>query len=230
MSTATVNGTVSNPFMMKAAPKSDGGTYDLCPAGNHGGVLVAIVDLGTHEDSYQGKIRDSHNVVLAWELPGVKKPDGRPFVLAKQYGLSFTIRSNLRIMVETWRGRAFDDNEEFDVTKLLGKKCLVNVGHKPNGDKAYHEIKSIGSLPQGMPVADPTTESLLYTVDMGSPPPMDFLPYLYGRAIPEIIAESKERSGKPFLTRGGKAAPDTPYSSSAPAPASAPLDDFEPPF
>jgi hypothetical protein len=62
-------------------------------------------------------------------------------------------KSNLRKDLESWRGRGFTEQEckAFDITKLLGVPCMLNVIHKTNnkGNK-YATIGSISPIPKGL--------------------------------------------------------------------------------
>jgi hypothetical protein len=75
-------------------------------------------------------------------------------------------KANLRAFLTSWRGKAFTEEEasEFDVTKLLGVPCLLNVIHKQgrkDPTKVFDEIASATPLPKGMacpPQINPTFE------------------------------------------------------------------------
>ncbi len=63
--------------------------HDTPPAGSHQGVLVAVVDLGTHPEDYKGKVRDVHKIYLRllfekWR--GKPYADGEKFNPAKALG------------------------------------------------------------------------------------------------------------------------------------------------
>jgi hypothetical protein len=199
MSTATAS-QPANPLKMKASNGGGGGSFDLCPAGNYPGHLVAIYDLGTHDGEYKGKARQTRKIFLAWELSGEMKPDGSPYVIGKEYSLSFTEKSNLRLMFEQWRGKKFSDNEEFEVDKALGKPCLVNVTHRTSGDKSYHEIGSIGNLPKGMTAPSRVNDLVMYLIENGTPPAVEWLPYSFGEHPADIAARSLEKTGKPIFS------------------------------
>lgn len=189
----------SSPFKMTA---SSGGSFDLCPAGNHPAVLIAVIDLGTHTDEYQGKQMDSRQGVLVWELPGEIKPNGEPFVLAKQYNLYFSPTSKLRQMVEGWRGKKFADGEPFDLEALLSKPCLINVVHKAGkNNKTYHEVGGVSNLPRGMTAPRNSYPTFLYVVGGPLPVPADdWLPYIYGEPVADIIGRCHEvKAGAPAV-------------------------------
>jgi hypothetical protein len=62
-------------------------------------------------------------------------------------------KANLRKDLESWRGKGFTETEadSFDITKLLGVACLLNVIHKAgkNGN-TYAVVSGISPVPKGM--------------------------------------------------------------------------------
>jgi hypothetical protein len=239
MSTATMTAPpAANPFAGKATKPT--GPYDLCPAGNHPAHLVAIVDLGTHDGDYQGKAKEDRKLFFAWELSGEMKPDGTPFLIGREYNVIvdddgsflFSEKSNVRLMMESWRGKKYQPGEVIDPMALLGRACLVNVGHKANGEKTYANLAGVSGLPKGMIVPAKHNELLAYHISMGEAPDLDWLPRSYGVELQDIIAESKERTGKPIGKKGKPA--DTAYSEAVrpagPASTSATDDDSDLPF
>src|SRR6185437_2141898 len=230
MSTATLNGppttTAHNPFAAKAAKA--GGSYELPPQGVHPGHLVAIIDLGTHDGEYQGKAKVDRKLFLAWELSAEIKPNGEPFVIGREYTIlvendgSFSIAtdSNLRKMIEGWRGAKYQPDEPIDLMKLLGRPCLVNVAHKATGEKTYANLAGITGLPKGMQAPACHLDTIAYHISMGEPPDPLWMPRSYGETLVDIIERSKEFTGQPIVKPGKQQAADTPYSAStSPSPA-----------
>ncbi len=188
-------------FKNKAS--SGGGDFTAAPAGSHPAVLVAMVDLGTHDDTYQGKVNTNRKLFLAWELTA--EPDaatGENFIVGRDYTNSLNPKAAFRQIVEKWRGRAFTDGEEFDYSKLLGKPCLLTLVHKTSqGGNTYAKIDSVGPLPKGMKAAPATKAPLLWEIgdDMAKLP--SWLPFVYGEAVTEVLKRSAE------LVNGGEPAP-----------------------
>lgn len=248
MSTATLNEAptatpAASPFAGTAAK---GGSFDLCPAGNHPATLVAIFDLGTHDGEYQGQVKpDERRLYLAWEIPGEIKPNGDPHVIGKDYTVmvspsgkfEFGESSNIRKMLEGWRNKKYSPDEPIDPGMLLGKSCLVNVTHSSKGDKTYHNLDKVSSLPKGMPAPERAHEPVAFHISMGEPPAILWLPKIYHRAsgkmevLEEVARASKERTGQP-IGKGGKPK-DTPYSEAikpSAAPKTAATEDDDIPF
>jgi hypothetical protein len=151
---------------MPIIAENNGSNFTLIPAGNHIARCYEMVQIGTVIETtgiYAGK--ESHKVRLTWETPDEKHDFGKgeqPFSISKEFTLSMHEKSTLRKMLESWRGKAFTEDEakRFDVTKLLGKPCMLNVIHKKsNSGKEYAEISSISALPKSFecpPQVNPT--------------------------------------------------------------------------
>lgn len=139
------------------APPSAGGDFDPAPAGTVLATCFRVVDLGTQETNFQGRISHKPMLMLSWELHcDEKMNDGRPFMISKRYTYSMHEKATFRHDLESWRGRAFAEADfagppnGFHVKKLLGVPCILNVVHKENGDKTYANVSSVSKLMKGM--------------------------------------------------------------------------------
>ena len=86
--------------------------------------------------------------------------------MSKEYTLSLHEKSALTKVLEAWRGAKFTEEElaGFDLNKILGKPCQIQVIHTVKGDNTYSNIAAIMALPKGMKV-DAPTETLVYDLD-----------------------------------------------------------------
>jgi len=113
----------------------DGGDFKPHPEGIHPAVCVDVVDLGliqsTFADEKTGKPKMQHKVEIVWQSEQ-QMSDGKPYLVKKRYTLSLNEKATLRHDLESWRGKPFTDNEAqgFDLEKLLGANCNINVVHK----------------------------------------------------------------------------------------------------
>lgn len=148
--------------MLTLPPKTQ--EFALTPAGNHFATCYRIVDLGTQKSEWQGKTKFQHKIMLSWELPDEMMEDGRPFSMHQRYTLSSSDRATLRQHLESWRGKPFTDEDfgSFDLGKLIGKSCLLNIVHEESKGKTYANIKSVGALPKGMPKERTLTNKQVY--------------------------------------------------------------------
>lgn len=143
------------------APKSGGLNLPkkVVPAGSHVSRCYSMIQIGTVESEYLGEKKTLHKVMIDFELPletaifREGEPE-KPFVISKEYTLSFHEKSTLRSHLQSWRGKAFTDEEaaKFDITKLVGATCMLNVVHKASADgtKTYANIASISPIPKGL--------------------------------------------------------------------------------
>lgn len=151
------------------------GTSTPAPAGTHVARCVQVIDLGTQKDDGQFGLKIQPKIRLTWELPNelhvFREENGEePFVVGKEYTLNLGDKSNLRKDLESWRGRPFtpQELEGFDVSKLLGAACMLNVVHKPKqGGGAYANIAGISPLMKGITCPPAIMALLLYDVSMG---------------------------------------------------------------
>lgn len=70
--------------------------------------------------------------------------------------------SNLRKLLEGWRGQPFTDkdiNEGFDVESLVGVPCIVNVVHRTTNENTYANVASVMRLMKGVTPMKPDYES-----------------------------------------------------------------------
>lgn len=201
-------------FKGKAPPKSEGGNYTLIEAGSHPAVLVALIDLGTHQrtakDPKKGeRTYDAHDVYLCWELVDQPQPGlGVNHTIGDQFTLSFHEMGRLRKLAEGWRGRKYNEGDDIDYTKFLGHACMVNVTHKASkdGKKTYHNIAGVTALPKvgGKAIEIPAAKllgeggkGLIWTISgPGCPIQLPaWLPRLYGQELADVIKVSREWQG-----------------------------------
>ncbi len=125
--------------------------FTPAPAGVHQSVCVDVIDKGILEQTYSGKTKKQHKIVIAWQIDE-PRDDGKPFLVFKRYTLSLNEKATLRKDLESWRGRAFTRDEEmgFDVETVLGVNCLLNIQHNTVEGKTYANVVSIMPLVKGM--------------------------------------------------------------------------------
>ena len=195
MSTAT-----KSPWGVTAT--SGGAKSEVPPAGSHPAVLVAIVDLGTHRETFKDekngeRTADLRKVLFAWELTsepmsGMKDSN---HIMTRDYNVTFSNKSSLRKMVEGWRGKAFAEGEGFDVGVLLGKACLLTVTHAESArGNTYAKIGGIAPLPKVM-TAPPPKRKLTTWMESGSDETeLSWLPFLYGEPVADVVKRCLERT------------------------------------
>lgn len=166
---------------------SNSGTKrELIPAGNYVARCYQMIEMGTITENIMGKSVTVSKIRIGWELPTELKvfseeKGEQPLVISKDYNLSMNEKSNLRKMLASWRGKDFSEDEAkaFDVTKLLGVPCMLNIIHKASkadATKIYEDIGSISPVPKGLTVPAPMNSLFVLSYDDFSAAKFDSLP------------------------------------------------------
>ena len=124
--------------------------YPACPEGLHHAVCVDVVDLGIVETKFGKK----HKLDIVWQVVPMDddggpmlNPDGARYQVRNRYTASLHKKSMLHQNLHSWRGKPFTEDElkEFDVEKLIGANCQIQVIHSaPREDgKVYGNLQAI---------------------------------------------------------------------------------------
>jgi hypothetical protein len=161
-------------------------TRELIPAGNYIARAFSMIEIGTVNEQYMGESKIQKKVRIGWELPTelkvFSKENGeQPLVISKEYTLSMNEKSNLRKDLKSWRGKDFSEDEarSFDITKLLGAPCMLNIIHnqsKSDPTKVYEQISGITSVPKGMKVPPQINATVMLSYDNWNQDEFDRLP------------------------------------------------------
>ncbi len=145
---------------------------------NHPGALVAIIDLGTHTETYinkkDGSKKDAEvrKIYLVFELDEICKSTNSNHVIGKEVTLTTSPQSALRKIMEGLRGKSYTEGEAIDIGKALGRCALVNVKRKTSQKGTeYAILESVSQLPKGMPAFKPTHELTIWEIGCNKPFP-----------------------------------------------------------
>ena len=173
------------------------GDFELCPAGNYPGTIVALIDAGFHDaqDMKSGKPYERRILIVAFEITK-KKKDGTGFILAERFTWSMANNSNFFQLACNLTGPK-REGETFDPRVLVGMPVMVQVTNstvEKNGkSNTYHNIGTVAQFPEGLPVPIPTRPGITWSVMEGKPKPeLSWLPYVYGESVSGIIDKSAE--------------------------------------
>lgn len=154
---------------------NNGTVRELIPSGNYIARCYQMVEIGTVQEVIQGKQVISKKVRIGWELPTelkvFKEENGeQPLVISKEYTLSMNEKANLRKDLKSWRGKDFTEEEArcFDITKLIGVGCMLNIIHKPSVSdptKIYEQIAGITGIPKGLTVPPQINPTFVLSYD-----------------------------------------------------------------
>lgn len=166
------------------------GRYPDVSVGVHKARCVRVIDLGTQWNEYQGEGKWKRQCMLQWEVPAEKKEDGEPMIISKFYTLSLHEKATLGADLSAWRGRAFTEQEKagFDISKLAGIPCMMNVVEGKNGRP---RIATLMPLPKGDELDQQYHSTVIFSVDeyqKGSTEAFNALP----EGIRNMILRSQE--------------------------------------
>ena len=152
-----------------AAPQQENDRY-LAPADNHPARCVEVIDLGTQESEWEGEKSSKHKIRITWEVVNEELGADLHPVISHEYTASLHEQATLRAHLEGWRGTAFTpgDLQEFELEKLLGTSCMVQVVHKiSKAGNEYAKVSSVGKVPKGLLVTLATRDQVKYSTDDG---------------------------------------------------------------
>jgi|TARA_R110002033_G_scaffold131293_1_gene171499 hypothetical protein len=138
-------------------------TYPKVPIGVHKARCIKVIDLGTQKQDFKGDVSWKRQALVIWELPEQLSND-LPMTISKFYSLTLHEKSNLGQDLVSWRGRPFTETEKagFNITKLIGQTCQVQVMHKDNGKE---KISNIIPLPKDMKINEQYHPSVSFSID-----------------------------------------------------------------
>lgn len=177
---------------------SDTGGNDFVPvpAGLHRAICIAYIDLGTQEGQKYMEPNETvlrPKVAIVWETPDERIDiDGelKPQNITKFYTKSISQKANLAADLESWRGKAFTEEERkgFDLDNILGVPCQINVVHEFKNGKARAKLANVLPLSKGMPKPTPSIKPWRYDIFEDG---MNFPPQL-SEGFKKIIMRSQE--------------------------------------
>lgn len=193
------------------ASDTGGGNFKRVPVGVHIGRCYSLIDLGTQLTSGQYGEKMQHKIRIGWELfgedeegnPLVIEVDGKemPMVISKNYTVSLGDKANLRKDLAAWRGRDFNDEEAkaFDISKLVGAYCMVNVTTSETNGKTYSNVAGLTPIPAALKNSKPAGVHGVVMFDLDKPDMKVF--DTFHQQLQDTIKKSPEWSR---IERGGK--------------------------
>ncbi len=175
-------------------------------AGAYHAICAAVVDLGTQPPN-NPQYRARQEVLFMWELPDERREferDGvrvnEPRIIKRRFPLFLggNKPTELRKMLESWRGRPFtaDELNGFDLKNVLGVNCLLTVVHVVKPTATYANVGSVSPLIKGTPKRTAETHPLYFTL---SDIP-DGSPCVWPPTMPEWLRGDIMKSAE-YLTR-----------------------------
>lgn len=197
------------------ASSTEGGAFEVCPAGTQIGVIVGVIDVGTHHETGQDGPKDVRKLVLVVETTK-KQANGQPFVLAEKYTRSFHKMATFRKVASALTGRTYKDGDPFSPLELLGKPVMATITHdhrtKNGTERTYANLKALAQYPDGLDAPTPVYTPFAWSV-MGNEPFPDhsWLPRVYGVVIKDLAEGSRERRSRQVVPAFDPNGDDVPY-------------------
>ena len=160
-------------MMMKFKATGGGEDFKRCPAGSHLAVCNMVADVGLQPGSRMYP-NPKHKIYVRFEVPSERveyEKDGKkvegPITIGTYYTASMSEKATLRKHLEGWRSKKFTDAEaeDFDVSAILGKACMLSVVETESDGKTYSNIANIGAVPKGLPPMQAENPLLYYAAD-----------------------------------------------------------------
>lgn len=186
------------------APKQSSTPRELVPEGNHVARLYGITYIGEINTGYKdeaGEDKYQYKVRLNWELPALLRKFGKegeekelPMSVSREVTFSLYKSAKqtaiLRTIAQALIGESLTDEEaeSFDIDKLIGKPCMIEVTHETHqtsGNK-YAKASGFGSIPAGLEVPAQVNESKIFNISEASKEDIE--------AQPEFIREKMQGS------------------------------------
>lgn len=201
---------------------SGGGDFHVVPEGTHIARCVRVIDLGMQPGSQQYP-EPRQKVLLAWEIPDEPvKIDGveQPAIIQARFTASLHKKSQLRSLLESWRGRAFTEDElkGWSLKSILDVPCMLTVVHSTNGDKTWANVKTASKLPKGFVPPARVTAPTWYEIEHGQND-------VYHSLSEKLRATIDVGAGRAQPQQAHASAPTAPPRVSA-APQRAPVEDY----
>lgn len=193
-----------------ATDSGGGGNFKRVPQGVFIGRCYSLIDLGTQHTTGQYGDKFQHKIRIGWELfgddeegnPLTIEVDGKemPLTINKSYTVSLHEKAGLRRDLAAWRGKDFTDDEAkaFDVSKLLGAFCMINVTTSETNGKTYSNVAGITPLPGALKNAKPAPVHANVVFDLDKPDMKVF------EAFHEKLQEAIKKSPEWAQATGGK--------------------------
>ena len=163
------------------ASDNGGGNFKRVPAGAYIGRCYSLIDLGTQLSSGQYGEKMQHKLRIGWELFG-EDEDGAPLTvdvdgvempmtISKSYTVSLHEKAGLRKDSSDVCSSDLTDEEAkgFDVSKLIGAYCMVNVTTSETNGKTYSNVAGLTPLPGALKNAKPSPVHEHVVFDLDAP-------------------------------------------------------------
>ena len=123
------------------------GEYTTAPEGLWPAVCCDVFDLGLKDYGFGPQ----EKIEITWQLEECDPKTNRRYLVSQHYTPSLHEKSKLRPLLESWRGRKFtkDEEKEFDIEKLLGANCQLQIVHNIKDEgRTYANVQACVPYPR----------------------------------------------------------------------------------
>ena len=145
----------------------EGSKIPVIEPGTYPAVCIGIYDIGEqYNERYQ---KFTRKCIFQFEIPGetiLVEDEEKPRVISETYTASLAEKSNLRNVLEGWRGRQFTQDElrGFDLENVLGVPCMLSIIHAESSKgNTFAKINGISKLPKGF-VVETETPCIIFSL------------------------------------------------------------------
>ena len=138
--------------MALIAPRGESKDFERCPTGLMPAVCVYVVDMGLQLNKGGESKRKVRLVFETQATISEGEYEGKPFMLSTEMTFSMFKSSLLRTTIHNWFGKNMDDEtaEEFDLEKLVGQQCTINVVENESNGRTYTNIAAVNPATKGV--------------------------------------------------------------------------------
>jgi hypothetical protein len=125
------------------------GDYTVAPEGLWPAVCCDVYDKGLVETPWGQQVK----IEISWQLEERNPETKKRFLVSQSYTPSLHEKSKLRPLLESWRGRKFskDEEREFDIERLLGACCQLQLVHNIKDDgRTYANVQACVPYPRNI--------------------------------------------------------------------------------
>ncbi len=138
---------------MSIIAKKPKGNYAPAPEGLHVAVCCDVWEPWTEErdKTYGGGLVDKTRIV--WLIEEMNPETKQPYEVSRVYTNSLHEKATLARDLQAWRGKPFTalEKEGFDLEKLIGACCQLQVVHNVTDQGTYANVQAIVPLGKNMP-------------------------------------------------------------------------------
>lgn len=138
-------------------------------SGTYAAVGKAVIDLGLQETTFEGKARETNQILIMWEFPDELielEGEMKPRTMFQTYTMSTHEKAKLRKTLQSWRGRDFTEQElrDFDIANVIGAPCMITVTQTEKNGNTYANVSAVGKIMRGVSV-QLTTDGWHFDID-----------------------------------------------------------------